>query len=108
MVAAEKAEWVKMKPHEAEAIILDLHKSGNSPEKIGIILRDKHGIPKAKLLLGKRISKVLEEKKLAIPSEKSQVQGKISILEKHIAKNKHDHPAKRSLTKKLWIVKKLS
>ena len=52
------SEWLKIKPSEVENIVIDLYKKGNTPAKIGLILRDQHGIPKAKLI-GKKISKII-------------------------------------------------
>ena len=103
----EKPEWVKMKPAEVEKIVLDLHKQGNTPARIGLILRDQHGIPKAKLL-GKRITEILVDNKISVNPEKEILEKKMKALQVHIAKNKHDYTSKRSLTKKLWIAKKLA
>lgn len=100
-MAEKKPEWVKMKPAELEKIIVDLAKQGESPAKIGLILRDKHGIPKAKVL-GKRISKILKEAKIEFKSEEKEIDEKLDQLKTHLAKNKHDYPAQRSLTKNLW------
>jgi small subunit ribosomal protein S15 len=105
-MAKEKPEWVKIKPAELEKIVLDLAKNGETPARIGLILRDQHGIPKAKLL-GKKISQIIEEANLSIKSEKELTKGKISTLEKHSSIHKHDYSAKRSLIKKLWIIHKL-
>ena len=101
----EKPEWVKMKPQELQQIVLDLHKQGNSPAKIGLILRDKHGIPKAKLL-GKKVSKIIKDSKQQPITEKAVFQEKIESLNKHIEKNKHDYSASRSLAKTLWAIKR--
>ena len=59
---AEKADWTKFKPVEVEKIIVDLARQGIAPEKIGLILRDQHGIPKAKLL-GIKIKEIQTLKK---------------------------------------------
>jgi len=101
-----KSEWMKMKPAEVEKLIVELHKESSSPAKIGLMLRDKHGIPKAKLI-GKRITKILKDNKLLPLTEKKMSEDKITSLNTHIAKHKHDYTAKRSLTKSLWAVKKL-
>lgn len=103
---AEKPTWMKMKSSEVEGIIVDLAKKGESPAKIGLILRDQHGIPKAKLT-GKRISEVLVENKMALPSEKKKIDEELVILRSHMAKNKKDNSAKRALTKRLWALHKL-
>ena len=95
-----KTEWVKLKPAEVEKLVLDLHKSGETPAKIGLILRDKHGIPKAKLV-GKKISKIIIDNKQTPVTEKVTFAKKIATLEGHIAKHKHDYSAKKSLSKGL-------
>lgn len=98
-----KPEWVKMKPAELEKVVIELFKEGNSPAKIGLILRDKHGVPKAKLL-GKKISKILIEAKLNPESPVIKLEKSKENLEKHITKNKHDYTALKSLHKKLWDI----
>jgi small subunit ribosomal protein S15 len=96
-----KPSWVKMKPAELEKIIVELAKKGESLAKIGLILRDRHGLPKAKLL-GKRIAQILKENGVKYESDKDVVDGKVSKLKSHLEKNKHDHSASRALTRKLW------
>ncbi len=100
-----KMDWVKIKLPELEKLVVQLHKEGNSPEKIGLILRDKHGIPKAKLI-GKRITAILKDAKIQLPSEKSKVEKKVEKIESHLVKHKHDYTAKRSLYKKRWLIAK--
>ncbi len=100
----KKFDWVKMKPAELEKIVVELYKKGESTAKIGLILRDKYGIPKAKLL-GKRITEILINAKIPLRSEKEVIAQKMDSLNKHIAKNKHDQPAKKKLVKELWAIK---
>ena len=96
-----KPDWVKMKPAEISKLVLSLHKEGHSPAKIGLILRDEHGIPRAKLL-GKKITHILKEEKQTPKTTVSYIEENKANLEKHIAKNKHDYSALKSLHKKLW------
>ncbi|MDO8563458.1 MAG: hypothetical protein Q7R87_00430 [Nanoarchaeota archaeon] len=96
-----KPDWVKIKPAELSKIILALHKEGNSPAKIGLILRDQHGIPRAKLL-GKKITAFLKEENQTIETQVPQIEKSKANLERHIAKNKHDYTALKTLHKKLW------
>ncbi len=103
----DKKSWVKTKPEELEKIIVDLAKEGNSPAKIGLILRDKHGIPKTKLL-GKKITQILKDKKVDYITEKQILENKIESLKSHLGKNKHDASAKKSLNKRLWAFNKLA
>lgn len=103
----KKTDWIKIKPAELERIIIEIYKQGETPAKIGMILRDKYGIPKAKLL-GKRIEKILKDAKMPIKSQKEAIQEKIEHLSQHIEKNKHDQSARKKLAKELWAVKRAS
>jgi len=100
---ATKHSWIKIKPEELKKIVVDLAKKGESPAKIGLILRDKYGVPKAKLL-GKKIIQILKEADTKYRTDKDVVEAKVSKLKSHITKNKHDHPASRALTKRLWDI----
>ena len=101
-----KPSWVKIKPDEMEKIIIDLAKQGESPSKIGMILRDRHGIPKTKIL-GKKITSILINSGTMHKTEKMFHEERIQKLKNHIGKNKKDYNASRSLTKKLWVMYKL-
>ena len=90
-----------MKPAELENKVVELAREGKSPAEIGMILRDKFGIPKTKMF-GKRISQILKENGVKIKGEKEITDENIAHLKEHIAKNKKDYPAARSLTKLLW------
>ncbi len=102
----KKSDWIKIKPAELEKIIVDLYKQGESAARIGLVLRDKYGVPKAKLL-GKKITKILQDTKVTLRSEKDKVTQKMDSLNKHIANNKHDQPARKQLVKQLWALKKI-
>ena len=101
-----KPSWVKMKPDEMEKIVVELARNGESPAKIGLILRDKYGIPKSRVF-GKKITQILLEKNEKYPTEKEEIGKKIASLKEHTKKNKKDHPSSRALTKKLWVLYKL-
>ena len=102
----EKTEWVKMKPEEVTKKIVELGKQGIQPEKIGLILRDEYGIPKARLF-GKKIGQTLKENKIEINSELNNLSKKLDNLKKHFGQNKHDYPAKKSIIKTFSRVNKL-
>ena len=97
--------WVKMKPAEVSNLVIELAQKGETPAKIGLILRDKHGIPRAKLL-GKKIEQILKENGVKYKGEKEIVKENVGVLKTHLGKNKKDFSAKRSLGKKLWVVHK--
>ena len=99
----EKSSWIKIKPQELYIIVSDLAKQGNSPSKIGIILRDKHAVPKSKLL-GKKITSILKKENITYIKDKDIIFKKVLTLKDHIGKNKYDNSAKRSLAKQLWLL----
>ena len=99
-----KTDWMKMKPSEVEALVVELAQKGNTPSKIGAILRDQQGIPRVKML-GKKVSQILAERKITYTTEKELYQASIENVKKHSAQHKHDYTAKKALAKKLWHVK---
>jgi len=54
-------EWSNTNKDAVTSIVLDLSKAGHSSAEIGTVLRDKHAVPNARLVLGKRISQVLAD-----------------------------------------------
>ena len=96
--AETKAEWVKMKPAEIEKIVVELGKQNTPPEKIGLVLRDQHGIPKAKIL-GKKVTQILRENGIDTNPEMDNISKKVEKLKKHFEKNKHDYSAQKSIIK---------
>ena len=76
-----------------------LSKEGYSPSKIGIILRDQHGIPLAKPIVGKSVTQVLKERKLysSLPEDLENLLRKATRLHVHYDKNKADLHNKRAM-----------
>ncbi len=106
MTNEESHDWIKLKPKEIESLIIELAKQGSSPAQIGLILRDKHGIPKVKSILKKSIKQILAESNIKFKSEKEIIEQKVDKLRSHILSNKHDYGAQKALTKRLWAVHK--
>lgn len=107
MEAKTQAEWMKMKPAEVEKLVVEMANKGMSAEKIGLVLRDQHGIPKVRLF-GKKMSKILSENKIESNAEEKNVLNNIETLKVHLEKNKKDQPAKRSLTTNLSRLRKFN
>ena len=103
----KKPSWIKMKPAELEKIVVDLAKKGEGPAKIGLILRDKYGIPKVKLF-GKRLTQILKGANVEYRKEKNFFEARGEKLKGHLVNNKHDYPAARALTKNLWVLNKIA
>ncbi|MFA5020327.1 MAG: hypothetical protein WC533_04470 [Candidatus Pacearchaeota archaeon] len=89
-----------------EETIVELGKKGNTPSKIGIILKEKYGIQKAKLL-GKKITKILKEHKVVYETDLDLVNKKLSKIEKHYEKNKQDKRANREIVRFIGLKKKM-
>lgn len=92
--------WVRYKPKEVEMLIMKLTKEGHTSSKIGAILRDTYGIPDAKFLCKKKISKIMEEKgvKKEIPEDIIALIKRAISIRKHLEENKKDEVAHRGLT----------
>jgi small subunit ribosomal protein S15 len=82
-----------------EKIIVDLRKEGVSSAKIGLVLRDRYGVPDVKLVTGKRIGEIIKEKGLEgeIPEDLRNLILKALGLRKHLALNKNDLHNKRQM-----------
>jgi len=91
--------WVDYSPKELEALIVKLAKKGESPSRIGTILRDQYGIPKVGKVIGKKLVEILKENELApaIPEDLMSLIRKSVTLRSHMDKNKKDMSAKRGL-----------
>ena len=91
--------WSNSDPAAITKIILDLRKEGASSAKIGLVLRDRYGVPDIKLATGKRIGTILRENKVAteIPEDLRDLMSKALGLRKHLTENKRDLHNKRQL-----------
>lgn len=91
--------WVGYKPKEIEAIVLKLAREGRSASQIGMLLRDSYGIPDVELVVQKKVTRILSEKKVApaIPEDLMALIKKNILIQKHMEKNHKDMPAKRGI-----------
>jgi ribosomal protein S15P/S13E len=101
-----KPGWVKMKSADVEKLVIELAEKGETPSKIGMILRDQHGVPRVKSL-GKKVTHILKEKQVKHSTDKEMIQKNIDVLKVHVEKNKHDYTATKALTKKLWALQRV-
>jgi len=98
-VSKRPPSWCKYQPEEVEALVIKLAKEGNSPSRIGAILRDQHAIPLVKPITGKTIIKILKNAELApaIPEDLGNLLRKAESLAAHLDRNKKDLHNKRAL-----------
>jgi ribosomal protein S15P/S13E len=98
-VSKRPPSWSKYEPVEVEALVVKLAKEGNSPSKIGVILRDKHGIALTKPVTNRSIIKIMKDAgiALAVPEDLDVLLRKAARLAAHLEKNKMDQHNKRNL-----------
>jgi small subunit ribosomal protein S15 len=91
--------WSNTDTKAIEKIILDLRKEGASSAKIGLVLRDRYGVPDVKLATGKRIGDILRANKVAseIPEDLRDLMVKALGLRRHLSENKKDLHNKHQL-----------
>jgi small subunit ribosomal protein S15 len=92
-------KWVQLSKKEIEEVVVKLGKKGMPPSKIGVILRDQYGVPSVKLMTGKRIAQILEEKgiKTELPEDLMNLIRSAVQLDKHLNENPKDMTAKRGM-----------
>lgn len=93
-------KWVGYSTKEIELLIVKYAKEGNTASKIGLILRDKYGIPDVKLVTSKTITAILKEKGQGkeLPEDLLNLMQKVVDIKEHLIGNHKDEPAKRGLT----------
>lgn len=99
-------EWIDMSPGEIEKKILELYEEGYEPSMIGMILRDRYGIPSVKQVTGKKILQILREKsEVGMPEDLKSLIMKAIKLRQHLSQHKKDYHNKRGLQlieAKIW------
>ncbi|MFP3951494.1 MAG: 30S ribosomal protein S15 [Candidatus Bathyarchaeia archaeon] len=109
-VSKRPPNWVVYKPDEVKALIINLAREGKSQSEIGNILRDAHGIPLVKPILGMGIREVLEEAGLAsnIPEDLYNLVIRANKLRLHLERNPRDYSNKRGLQRAESLIYRLS
>jgi len=98
-VGRRSPTWCRYQPEEVEALVVKLAKEGNAPSRIGVILRDQHGIPLVKPIVGKSITQILKDNRMAltVPEDLEMLLRKARSLHLHLEKYKGDKHNKQSL-----------
>mmetsp|Transcript_13220 Transcript_13220/g.19736 ORF Transcript_13220/g.19736 Transcript_13220/m.19736 type:complete len:152 (+) Transcript_13220:82-537(+) len=88
--------WLKVTPEEVKEQVLSLAKKGLTPSKIGVILRDSHGIAQVKSVTGQKILRLLRSVGLApeIPEDLYCLIKKAVAIRKHLERNRKDKDSK--------------
>lgn len=98
-VSKKPPAWCKYTPEEVEALVVKLSKEGNSPSMIGLILRDRYGIPLVKPIVEKTVKEIISGAGLAskLPEELEVLLKRAVELKKHLEKNRKDYRNKHAL-----------
>ncbi|AEA46426.1 30S ribosomal protein S15 [Archaeoglobus veneficus] len=100
-------EWVEMSAEEVEKKIIELYNEGYEPSMIGMILRDRYGIPSVRQVTGKKIQQILKEKgaEITLPEDLKALIKKAIKLRQHVAVHRKDYHNIRGLQlieAKIW------
>lgn len=60
-MAKLKPKWVQTPPEEIKRIVVSLAREGHPKSSIGVMLRDRHGVPSVKTATGMSIAQILRE-----------------------------------------------
>ncbi len=98
-ISKKTPSWVKYTPEEVESLVLKLSREGNSASIIGVLMRDRYGVPLVKSITGKNVQEILKPGREAgaLPEDLSALLKKADDLRRHLEKNRKDHVNKRSL-----------
>ncbi|MBM3291655.1 30S ribosomal protein S15 [Candidatus Bathyarchaeota archaeon] len=98
-VSKRPPTWVQYQPDEVKALIINLAREGRRPSEIGNILRDEHGVPLVKPIVGYGLFKVLSEAGIAptIPEDLYNLMVRATRQRRHMERNPKDYGNKRGM-----------
>ena len=108
-IRSEPPKWSNTNKEEIENTIQQLASGGKHSRDIGMILRDRYGVPDVTLVTGKKIGQILKEKNVApkVPEDIQSIILNVLDLNKHLLKNKKDVHNKRSLNNMISKIRRL-
>lgn len=88
--------WCKTDAQQVEQQIIKLARKGETPSRIGVILRDSHGIPQVRFVAGNKILRILKSNGLApeIPEDLYHLIKKAVAVRKHLERHRKDKDSK--------------
>ncbi|MBY8983943.1 MAG: 30S ribosomal protein S15 [Candidatus Lokiarchaeota archaeon] len=97
----EKPVWVELSPDEVENEVVKLARKGRSKSMIGTIMRDSQGVPLVKIVVGKKVSQILEEHdiKPVLPEDLASLVRRALNIRKHLETNHKDLETKKGLNR---------
>ena len=96
---SENPSWVPLNAAEIEDLVVKMAKDGLISARIGLVLRDQHGVPDVKLATGKTVTEIMKEKGVApaLPEDLSSLMRRAISLNVHVRDNKGDVANERGL-----------
>ncbi|MCZ7356886.1 MAG: 30S ribosomal protein S15 [Candidatus Methanoperedens sp.] len=106
---AEPPAWSNSNKEEIEKAIIQLANQGKTSSQIGMILRDRNGVPDVHLAAGKKIFTIMKEKNVApsVPEDIRNLIVKVLDLKKHLDRNPKDAHNKRSINNMVSKIRRL-
>ena len=94
-----KPDWIEADRKEITDLIIDLYHKGYSTSRIGIELRDAHGIPDVKTAFGMSMYDILKDKgeEMEYPEDLMNLMRKAVRMHRHMSENRGDVHNKRAL-----------
>jgi len=94
-----RPEWIAYSNEEIEEFILKFTREGKSTSEIGIILRDKYGVPSVKAVTGEKITAILKRNEQAqeYPEDIMNLIRRAVNIRDHLKENPKDLHTKRGL-----------
>lgn len=91
--------WVRLSKEEITELVTRLAKEGKTEAQIGLELRDRHAVPSVRAVVGKSMTQMLREAKMAreYPSDLLDLVRRAMRLRKHLAENRRDRANKIKL-----------
>jgi len=100
-------EWVEMSAEDVKKKVVELYSEGYEPSMIGMILRDRYGVPSGRQVTGKRLQQILRENgvEITLPEDLKALIKKAINLRKHTEVHRKDYHNIRGLQlieAKIW------
>lgn len=91
--------WLATSSDQVSSLVVKMSKDGLGPSEIGLKLRDEHGVPLVKPIVGKKVTKILADNniKVEMPEDLDRLVRKAAGLQKHLKAHNSDHRNVRSL-----------
>lgn len=91
--------WLNQNKDQVSSLVVKLSKDGLRPSEIGLKLRDEHGIPLVKPVMGKSLTELLADNNIRpeMPEDLDTLVKKAVGLQKHLKIHNSDHRNVRSL-----------